>query len=317
MGHECLTSAREQPCWFQDERARGDTARDRDREAARLAWRSILYGMCRMVGYLGSALPVRALLDDAPHSLERQSYAARELNGSVVSADGWGLSFYVPHEREPCVYRSGLPIWADANRLSLGRAIQSSCVLGAVRSATDPLGHGIVNTQPFSFGTLSFLHNGYVRPFRGRLMRELRDGLGDEAYALVRGDTDSEHFFALVVDEWLAEPEASGEDEGRRLHRALSRATARLCALCERHEAHVLVTAILSDGERLVFTRALALNQSESRGASSAPSLYARSTEQGFTVASEPLDDAATWRSVDEGSFALVERREGALVVRT
>jgi predicted glutamine amidotransferase len=261
-----------------------------------------------MVGYLGQALPVRTLLDDRPHSLERQSYAARELSGSVVAADGWGFSFYVPHEDEPCVYRSGLPIWADSNRLSLGRAVVTECVLAAVRSATDPFSHGIQNTQPFTFGRLSFLHNGYVKPFRGRLQRALRDSLGDEAYALVRGDTDSEHFFALVVDEWLSLARVPHLDDGRhRLSAALERATERLLELGRAHGAEVLVAAVLGDGACLSLLRAGAPG--------SPPTLYVTSLEGGVTVASEPLDDASEWQPVEVGAPLFAERRGDGVVV--
>jgi glutamine amidotransferase len=282
--------------------------------------------MCRMVGYLGQALPVRTLLDDRPHSLERQSYAARELSSSVVSADGWGFSFYVPHEDEPCVYRSGLPIWADSNRLSLGRAVITGCALAAVRSATDPLSHGIHNTQPFSFGRLSFLHNGYVKPFRGRLQRALRDSLGDEAYALIRGDTDSEHYFALIVDEWLAASRAQhSHDEVHHLSGALERATTRLLELGRAHGAEVLVAAVLADGASLALLRAGCWpsgNGSQGhaaavsdRAAGAPPTLYVTSVNGGVTVASEPLDDVSEWRPVEIGAPLLAERRGESVVM--
>jgi glutamine amidotransferase len=260
-----------------------------------------------MVGYLGQPLPLRVLLDDSPHGLERQSYAARELSTSVVSADGWGFSWYLPHDDEPCVYRSGLPIWADPNRLSLGRAISARCILSAVRSATDPLSHGIQNTQPFTFDSLSFLHNGYVLPFRGPLARELRESLGDAAHALLRGDTDSEQLFALIVDEWLA---SSEEDPAGRLEAALLGGAARLRVLAEKHSARVIIAALLSDGSRLAFLRT-AFGEGEAR----APSLYFSHGEGRLIVASEPLDGTSPYESVDEGRVAVFETM-AELVIR-
>lgn len=259
-----------------------------------------------MVGYLGQPLPLAVLLDESPHGLERQSYAARELSTSVVSADGWGCSWYLPHDPEPCVYRSGLPIWADPNRLSLGRAIRSSCILSAVRSATDPLSHGIQNTQPFSYGTLSFLHNGYVLPFRGPVARQLRDGLGAAAYAHLRGETDSEHLFAVVIDEWLRASELA---VAHRMRAALERAVAKLRVLCEAHDARSLGSAVLSDGARMAFLR-WSFGESEQR----APSLYGRVTDSALIVASEPLDGASAYERIEEGEPAVFGRKSERIV---
>lgn len=242
-----------------------------------------------MAGYLGRQISLKELVDDPPHGLERQSWAPREMQGGVVNADGWGFSWYLPGEREPCVYRSGLPIWADANRLGLGRAIRSHCVLAAVRSATDPLSHALPNTQPFVYGPLAFLHNGYVKPFRASVLRPLRQSLADEAYRIVRGDTDSEHYFALVVDEWLR---AEGMHERPRV--ALEKATRRLLALSESVGGVALVAAALAEagpsgepGTSLVLERAA--------HGGSAPSLYVQRRGAELTFASEPLDGQPGW----------------------
>lgn len=261
-----------------------------------------------MVGYLGQRTRLEDLVDGAPHGLERQSWAAREMQGAVVNADGWGAAWYLPGEDEPCVYRSGLPIWADANRFSLGRAISSHCFLAAVRSATDPLSHALSNTQPFVYGPLAFLHNGYVKPFREAVLRPLRHGLCDEAYRLVRGDTDSEHYFALVVDEWLR---LEGDPE--RTQTALERATRRLLALAEGVGGVVLSAAVLAesraasgDGPRVALHR-VALHRAALGG--QPPSLYVHAREKGVVFASEPIDADTGWRAVTVGSTELLGAR--------
>lgn len=286
--------------------------------------------MCRMAGYVGTGSKLRALVDGSPHGLERQSWAPREMQGAVVNADGWGCAWYLRGELEPCVYRSSLPIWADANRFGLGRTISSSCLMAAVRSATDPLSHALANTQPFVHGPLCFLHNGYVKPFRESIQRRLRRSLGDEAYACVRGETDSEHYFALVVDEWLrAEP---GE---RRAAVALEGATRRLLALTEEAGGVALIAAALV--ERAV-SDPLAVRESEGAtpgegpaggsvdaGANegvrtslvvqriavggSPPSLYVRSAADGWTFASEPLDLETGWAPLEVGAPRVVHVR--------
>lgn len=249
--------------------------------------------MCRMVGYVGAGIGLRAVLDEPAHGLERQSWAPRETQGAVVNADGWGVAWYLPGEPEPCVYRSDLPIWADANRLSLGRAVASSCLLAAVRSSTEPLSHGVGNVQPFVYGPLAFSHNGFVKPFRASVLRRLRSGLCDEAYRSVRGDTDSEHYFALLIDEWLR---AEGREQ--RLRSALERATARLLALAEEAGGVALVAVVVTEGDG--EQRRLAVQRSALAG--TPPSLYACPSEDGVLVASEPLDDTFGWSPVVAGS---------------
>ena len=51
-----------------------------------------------MLGYLGRARALSTLLDDPPHSLLVQSYKAKELEGAVVNADGWGAAWYAAEE---------------------------------------------------------------------------------------------------------------------------------------------------------------------------------------------------------------------------
>jgi glutamine amidotransferase len=179
-------------------------------------------------------------------------------------------------------------------------------MLSAVRSATDPLSHGIQNTQPFSYGALSFLHNGYVLPFRGALSRKLREGLGETAHAALRGDTDSEHLFALVIDEWLKTSELA---PAHRLRASLEGASAKLRALCEEHGARSLVSAVLSDGTRIACSR-----WSFGEGEQKAPSLYRLVTESALIVASEPLDAASSYERIEEGEVAVFEQRSERIV---
>jgi glutamine amidotransferase len=255
----------------------------------------MLFRMCRMVGYLGERMRLSELVDDAPHGLERQSWAPREMQGAVVNADGWGSAWYLPDEDEPCVYRSSLPIWADANRFSLGRAISSHCFLAAVRSATDPLSHALSNTQPFVYGPLAFLHNGYAKPFREAVLRPLRQTLCDEAYRLVRGDTDSEHYFALVVDEWL---QLAGLQN--RAQMALERATQRLLALTEAAGGVLLIAAALAESRTAIGAGPeVALVRAALGG--EPPSLYTRRGARGSLFASEPIDAEPDWRPVAVG----------------
>ena len=105
--------------------------------------------MCRMLGYLGRARALSTLLDDPPHSLLVQSYKAKELEGAVVNADGWGAAWYAAEDPEPIVYRSTLPIWGDVNRTHIGRAARSTSLLAAVRRALRDRDVVIACSAPF------------------------------------------------------------------------------------------------------------------------------------------------------------------------
>jgi len=251
--------------------------------------------MCRMVAYLGPSLPISTWLDAAPHSLERQSYAARELTSATVCADGWGFGFYT--DTGPIVYRyrSTLPIWADVNRTELGAAISTRGFLAAVRSATDPLSVSAANTQPFTSGKLCFLHNGFIRDFSRKLLRTLRRDLSDRSYAEIQGSSDSEHVFALFRDEY---DQAAASDPGRLMQATRSTLT-KLRALATEAQCEALFTLIVSDGETLIATRSAVTG--------SAPSLYFLSGKEspfeGHVIASEPINEQPGWKPVPDESI--------------
>ena len=195
------------------------------------------------------------------------------------------------------MYRSTLPIWGDSNRRELARGIQSHCLLAAVRSATDPLSIAAHNTQPFRFDQLTFLHNGYLEDFAARWMRPLRQSLSETAYRAVSGVSDSEHVFAIVLDEWLRQSEAEAET---RLSRAVEAAVRRLLASAALLDARALLTLVVSDGQQLLAARAA--HRAE------CPTLYRFDEPEGGGVsfASEPLDSQAGWTPIAVGSLCRV-----------
>ena len=256
--------------------------------------------MCRMAGYLGPTLQLHCLVDRPPHSLHAQSYAAKELETSVVAADGWGAAWYLPDDPEPCIYRSTMPIWGDVNRGDLGRTVASTLLLAAVRSATDPTSIAPLNTQPFSFKSLSFVHNGYVEGFRQVLRRRVCESLSDEIYANVAGDTDSEHLFALIANHWLGAPERAPAE---RLVLAVRQALGQLRKLARQYSVPALLTLLVSDGDYLVAAR----------GAENArsPSLYLKHVEPSRQTwfASEPLDtEGSSWVPVADDTLWIAHR---------
>ncbi len=256
-----------------------------------------------MLGYLGESTPLGGLVAAPPHSLLRQSWAARELVSATVNADGWGAGVYVPGDPAPCVYASTLPIWADANLPHLGRALRSHCILAAVRSATDPLTVAHANTQPFAWGPLLFLHNGFVESFRTRVRRRLCSALSDERFAGIAGTTDSEHLFALVLEEL---DRRGGPGGAKLLFEAAGAAVRKVLGWAREAGSQAHFAMILADGDALVALRIATEPEP--------PTLYLFAGP-GTIVASEPLDDDPRWTRIPPAHGVIAPRGEAPQVV--
>jgi ergothioneine biosynthesis protein EgtC len=205
--------------------------------------------MCRLMGYLGPAISLERLLDKPEHSLVVQSYQPREMTAGLLNADGFGLGWYDrdrPAE-PPFTYKNTQPIWNDINLLSLGRFVQSGCVLANIRSATPGQAVDLSNCQPFQHQLILGVHNGFVENFRQTLYRPLRDRLSDFAYQSIHGSTDSEHIFALVIDQLEKSPDMPLTD-------VLAAAIATLNQLAN-STIGFSANLILSDGHQLVASR--------------------------------------------------------------
>ncbi len=251
--------------------------------------------MCRLLGYLGPTIPLDYLLYKPEHSLIVQSYQPREMNSGVVNADGFGIGWYhSQRDTDPFTYKNILPIWNDINLLSLGRYVESGCVLGYVRSATAGQAVDLSNCQPFEYQRLLCIHNGRIEKFRRTLCRPIRDRLSDAAYQSIKGSTDSEHFFALLINECLANPSGS-------LDQALQNALLNLDELAKSHQVAASANMLVSDGHRLVASRFAS--------GTLAPSLYWLRDDPAYPesviIASEPLFDG-NWNRFPEQSILSV-----------
>jgi ergothioneine biosynthesis protein EgtC len=251
--------------------------------------------MCRLLGYLGSFIQLDKLLYKPEHSLIVQSYKPREMTAGLLNADGFGVGWYHPQKDEnPYIYKNILPIWSDLNLTQLSRYVESGCVLAYVRSATPPLAVDLSNCQPFTNEKLSFIHNGFIHNFRQTLYRPIRHLLDDYSYQLITGTTDSEHIFALIVNELRKSPAIT-------LEMALSNALAQLTQLAKSHHVYFSANIILSDGKQLVASRY--------SNRPPTPTLYWLQDDllypDAVIVASEPLFEA-NWKSCPEHSIVSV-----------
>lgn len=210
--------------------------------------------MCRFTLYMGEPIRLSSLLMEPEHSLIRQSTHSRERE-EPLNGDGFGVGWFAADPRlEPAVFRSITPAWNNRNLANLARVVSSGCILAHVRAATQSSGVNEANCHPFRFRSHLFMHNGDVGGFR-QVRRALLASVGAEAFDNVYGSTDSEHVFALVIDEMLRAP--TWIDAGERLARSLERAIARVVELVGKYgqgEPSYLNCA-LSDGHNAVVSR--------------------------------------------------------------
>ncbi len=112
-----------------------------------------------------------------------------------AGADAWGMGFYqggeVLHKKRPL--RDGeRPDWGE-----LVRGVRTDCALLHVRKATVG-GFRVDNTHPFRMRRWLFAHNGTIPGFE-RLQRRFLEAMPDFIRRNVRGETDSEHFFHVLL----------------------------------------------------------------------------------------------------------------------
>ncbi|HVF49513.1 MAG TPA: class II glutamine amidotransferase [Pyrinomonadaceae bacterium] len=155
--------------------------------------------MCRFLAYAGAPLLLADLLYRPTNSLIMQSYKARE-RAEPLNGDGFGAGWYVPEiDPTPCVQRSVTPAWSNRNLQSLAEKTRTTSLFAHVRAATPGMAVTEANVHPFSYDRFLWMHNGSVAGFH-QIKRPLRDQLKDEFYGMIQGTTDSEHAFALFLN---------------------------------------------------------------------------------------------------------------------
>ncbi|MFJ4548919.1 class II glutamine amidotransferase [Streptomyces sp. NPDC088817] len=142
--------------------------------------------MCRLFGLSSAPRRTRATfwLLDAPDSLSRQSHR---------DPDGTGLGYFAA-DGTPRVDKAPIAAYRDRGFAEEARQVESATFLAHVRFASTG-GLDARNTHPFEQEGRLFAHNGVIEG-----LDALDDHLGEDR-SLVRGDTDSERFFALVTRE--------------------------------------------------------------------------------------------------------------------
>jgi predicted glutamine amidotransferase len=266
---------------------------------------------------MGQQITMDSLLIEPSNSLIRQSYASKE-RIEPLNGDGFGVAWFKPDmSREPALFKSVTPAWNNRNLLNISRVTRSPCILAHVRAATSSQDVSEYNCHPFAWRQFAFCHNGDVGGFR-KIKRKLMDSLCDEAYANVLGMTDSEHAFAVFIDEYLKGGEAT---ESERITGAMMRMVHRILTLVDDHGegAYCYLNMAVTDGTRAAVSHC-------STDPDYADTLYLKHADQysvvkgqtqilskpgekphAVLVASEPLSKDAGWRKVGLNQILVIE----------
>jgi predicted glutamine amidotransferase len=272
--------------------------------------------MCRFAYYQGRPVRLSHLITEPSNSLIRQSVHAKERE-EPLNGDGFGVAWYPSGLDEPARFRSVTPAWNNENLREIARVVTSRCVMAHVRSATQDIEVSEANCHPFKRGPFSFMHNGDIAGFAG-FRRELLAGLSDAAFASIRGTTDSEHLFALFLDEIAGMVDQRSTSS---IAAALERAVSRAVALAARTAPaeHCYVNLVVSSGESAVACRyttdapdgadSLYLNQGRRYVCEDGlcRMLPAKKSEHAVLVSSEPLSDDGGWEKVPVNHLVLIE----------
>ncbi|HEX6458534.1 MAG TPA: class II glutamine amidotransferase [Thermoleophilaceae bacterium] len=256
--------------------------------------------MCRLFGLATGTEPVKATfwLLEAPDSLAQQSRQ---------NPDGYGLATYHP---EVEVEKRPVAAYEDEEFAREAKERESPAFLAHVRYAST----GKVapeNTHPFEHDGRTFAHNGHIEG-----LHVLEERLGDYR-RLVRGDTDSERFFALA----MKETDANGGDPGAGLAAAARWVAANLplyalnCLLTTGTDMWALR---YPDTHDLLMLERAEGGPSGARhfdGASAAGRIRVRSGAlagcRAVVFATEQMDEDAAWRNLEPGELVHVDRDLG------
>ena len=243
--------------------------------------------MCRLFGMSAGARRALATfwLLQAPDSLVVQSH--RE-------PDGTGLGWF-GENGEPHVAKRPIAAFDDRAFAREAKEVESQTFIAHIRFASTGALE-MRNTHPFEQDGRLFAHNGVIED-----LPKLEAHLGDDV-SLVRGDTDSERFFALITREI-------------RLHGDVAEGILRACEWVAENLPVFAMNFVLATREELlalrypethelyVLERAAGEELEHESGFGTRVVSRHGSKHPLVTIASERMDDDSGWRLLESGEL--------------
>ena len=162
--------------------------------------------MCRHLGWLGQPCSLSSLLLEPPAGLLVQSYAPRRQKHGLMNADGWGAGFFTDGVVRR--WRSASPLWGDASFASVAAALQSGCVVAAVRSASVGMPVEASACAPFTDGQWLLSHNGLVDRAVLPLSRDAESVVDSALLAALIFDRGMDALADTIAEVGAADPNA-------------------------------------------------------------------------------------------------------------
>ena len=272
--------------------------------------------MCRFTFYLGTPISLGSLITEPVHSLIKQSFNSKE-RSEPLNGDGFGIAWYANNDDEAAVFRSITPAWNNGNLHDLSRVTNSGCIVAHVRAATQGLGVSEFNCHPFKSKSLSFCHNGDIGGFE-KVRRPLVSSLSDDAYDSIKGSTDSEHLFALILDQLRKQ---TGEDSIESMANAMHDAVEIVKNLMQEHAPghYCYLNLVLTNGQEAVVSRytsdqedkvsSLYINKGRRYVCEDGVcSMLSDSNDNAVIVSSEPLSADDSWQEVPVNHMLLINK---------
>jgi predicted glutamine amidotransferase len=269
------------------------------------------------MAYMGSPIIIDKLLYQPKNSLVNQSISAKELE-EPLNGDGFGIGWYVADVNyEPVTFVSINPAWSNRNLRNLAPKIRTECFIAHVRAAS--VGEvSESNCHPFQYRNLLMMHNGGVENFHA-IKRQIREPLSDEFYNWIKGQTDSEHLFALLLH-YLFQDASSVNPES--VINAFEKMFGHLHSLMQRHGINesAYLNMVVTNGLFVVGTRfitdpketPLTLYHSNASHYAVENGIGQRKPAAGddrsILVVSEKLSDEKDWTMVPANHFVIVDQ---------
>jgi len=284
--------------------------------------------------YKGNPILMADCITRPSHSITKQSFDSRMLlTRSTLNGDGFGVGWYAPNvDFSPCVFTSATPAWNSVNLRRLAEKITSPLIFAHVRAATPGLPVGEMECHPFQYGRFMWMHNGAVA-FFPRIKRRIQQTLSDPIFDSIMGSTDSEHCFAVFLNQFEAPQDTKREYSVDELREKMLGTIRILSQLSEEQSAHEAkpnspsyLNFAMSDGQTVIVTRYATRGQRPASLYFSSGTRFecidneyrvvqADRREQLVIIASEPLTmDDRDWLSVPANHMMVITPKLNVLL---
>lgn len=165
--------------------------------------------MCRAVIYLGKKTKMRPFTHEAYNSLVNQTVNPHYMQyGLNLTGNGFiAWNHHNNKKHDPIIYKSKVIPFYDYNFSMQSRMVETDCFMSHVRGG--PLSNGVVltlpNAHPFFFrgAKIAMAHNGSIHTGNYKQHQQINRAIIARTcpkwYKEIRGTTDSEHIYALLL----------------------------------------------------------------------------------------------------------------------